>query len=107
MVLDVLFASSGIESEIVSVADALEVLPNLRIPVATTGHLIALKILARDDRTRPQDRTDLIALLAVAAAADIGQARTAIALIERRGFHRNKDLAAELERLLREDRWRP
>ena len=103
VVLDVLFASSGIESEIVSEADALEVLPKLRVPVARIGHLIALKILARDDRTRPQDRVDLVALLAAAAPADIGKARVALALIEQRGFHRNKDLAAELERLLGEN----
>ncbi len=103
VVLDVLFASSGIEAEIASEADLLEVLPGLRIPVATTGHLIALKILARDDRIRPQDRVDLAALLGVAAPPDIEQARAAIALIQRRGFHRDKDLAAEFERLLRED----
>ncbi|MBI2494468.1 MAG: nucleotidyl transferase AbiEii/AbiGii toxin family protein, partial [Candidatus Rokubacteria bacterium] len=61
VVLDALFASSGIESEIASESETLEVLPDLQIPVATTGHLIALKILARDDRTRPQDRVDLVA----------------------------------------------
>jgi predicted nucleotidyltransferase len=102
VVLDVLLASSGIESEIIAEADTLEILPSLRIPVATIGHLIALKLLARDDRTRPQDLSDLIALLRAAAPADIGQARAAIALIERRGFHRNKDLAADLDRLLGE-----
>lgn len=37
--------------------------------VATTGHLIALKTLARDDRTRPQDRMDLVALAAAAGPA--------------------------------------
>jgi predicted nucleotidyltransferase len=101
-VLDVLFASSGIEPEIVAAADTLEILPHLRVPVATIGHLIALKLLARDDRLRPQDRVDLGALLRAAEASDLGQARTAIALIRARGFHRDRDLWAELERLTRE-----
>lgn len=106
IVLDALFASSGIEPEIVGEADVLEVLPDLRIPVAATGHLIALKILARDDRTRPQDRVDLVALIDAAAPADIDLARAAIALIVRRGFHRGRDLAADFEQFLAEHRGR-
>jgi hypothetical protein len=43
-VLDLLFASSGIEPEIVQAAENLEILPDLRIPVAEIGHLIALKV---------------------------------------------------------------
>lgn len=43
--MDLLFASSGIEHEIVAAADPLEVLPDLTVPVARTGHLIALKPL--------------------------------------------------------------
>jgi hypothetical protein len=62
-VIDLLFASSGIEPEVVAEADAIELLPQLRVRVATTGHLIALKVLARDDVTRPQDAGDLRALL--------------------------------------------
>ena len=99
VVLDALFASSGIEPEIVSEAESLEVLPEFRIPVATTGHLIALKILARDDRTRPQD-VDLVALVSAATPADIEQARAATALIALRGFHRGRDLRADLEQFL-------
>jgi predicted nucleotidyltransferase len=101
-VLDALFASSGIEPEIVAAAEALEILPHLRVPVATIGHLIALKLLARDDRLRPQDRVDLGALLRAAGAPDLEQARTAIALIRARGFHRDRDLTTEFERLTRE-----
>lgn len=104
VVLDALFASSGIEPEIAQEADTLEILPGVRVPVATTGHLIALKILARDDRTRPQDRVDLVALAAAAGLEDIEQARAALALIAHRGFHRGKDLMADLEEFLRTQR---
>ncbi|MGH4008507.1 MAG: hypothetical protein ACRDTH_10200 [Pseudonocardiaceae bacterium] len=58
-VVDVLFATAGIESEIVAAAEVLEVLPGLLMPVATAGHLVALKLLARDDETRPQNASDL------------------------------------------------
>lgn len=100
-VIDLLFASSGIEPEIVTAADDIELLPQLRVRVATTGHLIALKVLARDDVTRPQDVADLRALLRVASVIDITRARAALTLISERGYHRGRDLDAELESLLR------
>ena len=100
IVLDVLFASSGIEPEIVEAAEPLEILPGLRLPVAGVGHLLALKLLSRDDRTRPQDRVDLVALLRVATRADIDGARLAVALIHARGFQRDRDLSRDLERLI-------
>jgi predicted nucleotidyltransferase len=104
IVLDVLFASSGIEPEVVAAAEPLDVLPGLVVPVATIGHLVALKLLARDDRTRPQDRGDLAALMRAAAVSDVEQARSAVALIHDRGFARGRDLAGALHELLREPR---
>jgi hypothetical protein len=138
-VLDLLFASSGIESEIVAAADTLAVVPGLTLPVATTGHLLAtcprggrqigraggrqiwrprlkpgsppalrtfrrLKVLSRDDRTRPQDVADLRALLRVATPKDLSTARSALALIQQRGFHRNRSLGPELDRAIAEAR---
>jgi predicted nucleotidyltransferase len=99
-VTDLLFASSGIEPELVAAAEAIEVLPGLVLPVATVGHLIALKLLARDDDTRPQDAGDLRALAAVATAADRIVASEAVQLIEARGFSRGRSLAQALEELL-------
>jgi predicted nucleotidyltransferase len=99
---DMLFASSGIEAEIAAAADALGVFPGLRVPVARIGHLIALKLLARDDRSRPQDRADLVALLRGASAPDLDEARAAASLIRQRGFHRGRDLAAALQEILRD-----
>jgi predicted nucleotidyltransferase len=100
-VIDLLFASSGIEPEVVAEADVIELLPQLHIRVATTGHLIALKVLARDDVTRPQDIGDLRALLRAASPTDITRARAALTLISTRGYHRERDLGADLEQLLR------
>jgi hypothetical protein len=93
VIVDLLFASSGIEREIVAAADVLEVFPRLRVPVATTGHLIAMKALAG----RTQDILDLERLIPAASAADLVQAREAVRLIKKRGFSRESDVAANLE----------
>jgi len=100
VVVDLLFASSGIEPEIAQAAEVLEIAPGLSLPVATTGHLIALKILARDDQTRPQDLADLRALLAVATDEDMDLVRESTELIEARGFNRHRDLRLALHGLL-------
>ena len=103
-VTDLLFASSGIEPEVVAGADRVEVLPGFVVPVARLDHLIALKVLARDDRTRPQDRVDLAALLARAAPDELEAARAALELVTRRGFQRGRDLHAALDSALSEFR---
>jgi hypothetical protein len=99
VVVDLLFASSGIEPEIVAAAELLDVMPGVTVPVAQVGHLIAVKVLARDDETRPQDLADLHALLEVATPGDLVLAREAIDLITRRGFHRDRDLVTALGEL--------
>jgi predicted nucleotidyltransferase len=99
VVVDLLFASSGIEPDIAQAAERIEVVAGLTLPIATTGHLIALKLLARDDTTRPQDSADLRSLRAVATPADLAAARTAARLITERGFNRGRDLTAALEAL--------
>jgi hypothetical protein len=42
VVVDLLFASSGIEPEIVRASEMTEIVSGLNLPIATTGHLIAL-----------------------------------------------------------------
>jgi len=99
IVVDLLFASSGIEPEIVAAADRVRVMAGLELPVARVGHLIAVKLLAEDER-RPADRADLAALIAAVEAAELDRARAAIRLISERGFDRGRDLAGGLEMLL-------
>lgn len=99
VVVDLLFASSGIESEIVASAESLEVLPGSNVPVAGLSELIALKLLARDDATRPQDAADLVAMAGIATTANLDATRILLSLIEERRYHRNRDLHAELDRL--------
>jgi hypothetical protein len=75
----------------------------LRLPVARLGHLLALKLLARDDETRPQVFVDLRALLARADDGELDRARRAIALITERGYARGRDLDAALDALVSHD----
>ena len=97
VVVDLLFASSGIEPEIARAAEMTEIVPGFSLPIATTGHLIALKLLARDDQTRPQDLTDLRALMEVVTATDLAVARESARIISARGFDRGRDLSGALD----------
>ncbi len=92
LMLDLLFASSGIEAEICADAEDLQVFHQVFIPVARLYHLIALKVLARDDRNRPQDAADLRQLIAVAQESDLSAAYDAVRIIEKRGFNRSRNL---------------
>lgn len=100
IVVDLLFASSGIEPEIVAAAEFLRIVPGYPMPVATIGHLIALKVLSASPR-RAVDTNDIVALLREASEEDLATARHALDLITRRGYNRDKDLAADLEVILR------
>jgi Nucleotidyl transferase AbiEii toxin, Type IV TA system len=96
--VDLLFASSGIEEEVAVSASDIEVVPGLLLPVASAEHLIALKVLSRDDLARPQDVADIRALLNRAGGIDRNLVRQALGLIEARGYSRGRDLERELQR---------
>ncbi len=99
IIVDLLFSSSGVEPEIVAAAELLEILPGQAIPVATTGHLIAVKVLAG----RTKDFADIDSLLEEASPSDLEQARQLLHLIEDRGCARNQDLQAVFSERLRFD----
>ncbi len=100
IMVDLLFATSGIEPEIVAASTPLLLGPDLQAPVASIGHLIALKLLAVDDARRPQDALDLRALLRVATAEDLRTAEGAVDLITRRGANRDRNLRSMLTALV-------
>ena len=97
-IVDVLFATCGIEAEIARDATVLSVLGR-HVPVAAVGHLIAMKLVSRDPKKRPRDDEDLLALSRVADEGEWGRAATSIALIETRGFARKRDLRTALGEL--------
>lgn len=103
IVVDLLFASSGIEPEIVAAARPTEIFPGVAVPLPTIGHLIALKLLSESDR-RLKDRQDLVALIEAADAEELIRAREAVALISARGFDRGRDLPIALARWISSSR---
>jgi Nucleotidyl transferase AbiEii toxin, Type IV TA system len=96
VVVDLLFASSGIETEIVAMARPEEILPGLIVPVARTGHLVALKVLAG----RELDVRDASWLWESSDEAERQLARHSLDLITSRHFNRGKDLPGDLARIL-------
>jgi hypothetical protein len=66
------------------------------MPVASIGHLIALKALAG----RYQDLTDLGYLISAASDADLDEARTSALMIEERGFNRGQRLSEDLTAII-------
>ncbi len=95
--VDLLFAATGIENEIVAAAEPLKVVQGLVTEVACVGHLIAMKLVARDDKHRPMDRVDLAALSKVANDIEWARAEAAVRLIDDRGFSRGRDLRVALD----------
>jgi predicted nucleotidyltransferase len=96
--LDLLFASSGIEAEIVEGATVEAIAPSVAVPVACAAHLVALKLLAEEE-SRPHDGNDLLALAAVMTEAEWARAERAVGLIMDRGYHRQRALDEALDDL--------
>jgi predicted nucleotidyltransferase len=94
VVVDLLFASSGIERETVQGAERVEVLDGLFMPVATVPYLLALKVLSVSPR-RSKDADDIRVLCREATKGDLEAVDGLLDLIGQRGFARGKDLHAE------------
>jgi hypothetical protein len=94
VVVDLLFASSGVEAELAGRAEPMDVFAGVTVPVARTGDLLALKVLARTP-SRPMDTADAHALLTVAQPTDLLEAEELLQLIMERGSNRGRDLHAE------------
>lgn len=98
VMIDLLFASSGLEAEITSRAEPMA-LPGIgTVPVARAEELLAMKILSMKE-TRLQDRLDAQRLLAM-AEVDLAAVRANLALIHARGFDRGQALDLKLQSLL-------
>lgn len=93
--IDLLIACTGVEEEVVVSSDPVELVRGLVIPVARSSHLLALKVLAG----RLKDQVDAYALLKEMGPADLRITEEVLNLITQRGFHRGKDLLADLARL--------
>jgi predicted nucleotidyltransferase len=98
-IIDLLFAASGIEPEAVAGAERIELGSGVIAPVARIGHLIAMKLVSRDAKRRPNDQQDLVNLAKVADELEWSLAESSIDLIRVRGYHRGRNLHAGLAEL--------
>jgi hypothetical protein len=99
--VDLLFASSGIEEEIVARATPIDLGTAGTVPVASAEELLAMKILSMSD-ARLQDRIDAQRLLQFAPELDVSRVREHLARITERGYSRKQDLEAKLNVVLRD-----
>lgn len=97
--VDLLTASSGIETEIVERSTPVAIEGIGPVPVAQAEELLAMKVLSMDAR-RLQDRIDALRLLEVNRDLDVRRVRDNLRLIDARGFGRRQDLTAKLEDVL-------
>ena len=103
VVIDLLAASCGVESEVVAHA-TLVTLENIgEIPVARAEDLLAMKVLSMSER-RLQDHLDAVSLLLTNPALDLNAVRALLRDITQRGYHRDQDLLAKLDVILAEVR---
>jgi hypothetical protein len=99
-IVDLLFATTGIEALIVSNAEVTTVFPGFRAPIALASDLIAMKLLSVSE-DRPKDDMDLRELVGRADDAVIARARESAALIESAGQPRGRSLTGLLDDYLR------
>lgn len=95
--VDLLFASSGIEREVVLDSEPIEIFPGLALPVASRPALIALKVLSANPETRPRDINDLQNLIEAAQPNEIATAKQLTSLMAERGYSRKKDLLYDFD----------
>jgi hypothetical protein len=93
--VDLLFASSGIEAEIVDRATPIDIEGAGSVPVANAEELLAMKVLSMTG-TRLQDRIDAQRLLQFTPELDLSRVREHLARITDRGYAREQDLEAKL-----------
>jgi hypothetical protein len=98
VVCDLIFATCGIESEVVGSAERVELFPGKWVTTATAESMVAMKILSATAK-RPRDLGDLQAMLRANPALDESRVTSLLEAIEARGYSRGQDLAEKWRRL--------
>lgn len=95
---DLIFATCGIELEIVSGAERIEVFSGAPLPTASAEALVAMKILSAAPH-RPRDAEDVRAIVRETSAFDEALLERYLGLIETRGFARGQALIEKWTKL--------
>jgi hypothetical protein len=101
VVCDLMFASTGIEPEIVAGAEALELLPDLTVPTAAPESLLAMKTLSASQQ-RPRDLEDIRAILHGVQDYSEAEVQRLLQLIDGRGYARGQALLEKWASLRRD-----
>lgn len=96
--VDLLFDVTGIEEAVVAAAERWPVLPGLTLPVAKTGHLVAMKVYA----ARMQDKADVVSLLRAGGPTALRLAKSALHQVQKAGRAKGRRLTNELDALIAE-----
>jgi hypothetical protein len=98
IVCDLIFATSGIEDEIVVDAEELELFDTRLVPTASAETLVAMKVLSATDQ-RPRDLGDIGAILRANPDLDQDMVLRLLEAIMNRGFARGQDLVEKWDEL--------
>ena len=81
VIVDFLFFTAGVETDVVAAATVEQVADDIRVPVAQGEDLIALKLVALATRERPRDAEDILNLLEFVPRERLARTRHLIAKI--------------------------
>lgn len=98
--VDLLFAASGIENEVVADATEIQVVRGISAPVAALPHLIAMKVLSASER-RPRDWDDIESLVSHASDGELRESQRLVRLILERGYGQNANLLEDIAMYIR------
>lgn len=97
-VCDLVFATCGIEAEVVETAEQLEVFPGTTVDTASVEALLAMKVLSATKK-RPRDLGDIRAMIIANPQFSESTVARYLDLIEVRGYARGQALADKWSRL--------
>ena len=95
---DLIFATCGVEREIVASAERVELFPGEWVTTATAESMVAMKILSATAK-RPRDLGDLQAMLRENPTLDDSRVASLLQAIEVRGYSRGQDLTEKWRKL--------
>ena len=98
VICDLIFATCGIEAEIVSGAEELELFDERLVPTVSAEALVAMKVLSATDR-RPRDLGDITAVMRANPDLDQDVVVGLLKAIMSRGFARGQDLVEKWSEL--------
>jgi hypothetical protein len=99
IVCDLIFATCGIEPEVVESAEPIELFPDLVVPTATAEALLAMKTLSASSR-RARDLEDIQAIVRRNPGFDEALVKRLLSSIESRGYARGENLLEKWQGLV-------